>query len=92
MGYSPWGYKESDTTEPLSTHTHTHTHTHPEYVKNSTTNKQKDRPTQLKNRQRILIDMALKKVYKPQINILKDTSSHLKSANQTQKGKPLHTH
>ena len=36
--------------------------------------------------------MALKKVYKPQINILKDTSSHLKSANQTQKGKPLHTH
>ena len=86
MGYSPWGHKESDTTEPLSIHTH------PEYVKNSTTNKQKDRPTQLKNRQRILIDMALKKVYKPQINILKDTSSHLKSANQTQKGKPLHTH
>ena len=26
-GYSPWGHKESDTTEPL-THTHTHTHTH----------------------------------------------------------------
>ena len=25
MGYSPWGHKESDTTE---THTHTHTHTH----------------------------------------------------------------
>ena len=24
MGYSPWGHKESDTTE----HTHTHTHTH----------------------------------------------------------------
>ena len=23
MGYSPWGHKESDTTEP---HTHTHTH------------------------------------------------------------------
>ena len=21
-GYSPWGHKESDTTEPLSTHTH----------------------------------------------------------------------
>ena len=32
-GYSPWGHKESDTTEQLSayacTHTHTHTHTHP---------------------------------------------------------------
>ena len=36
MGYSPWGCKESDTTEQLSTyahahvyaHTHTHTHTH----------------------------------------------------------------
>ena len=31
MGYSPWGHKESDTTEQLSlsekcTHTHTHTH------------------------------------------------------------------
>ena len=26
-GYSPWGHKESDTTERL-THTHTHTHTH----------------------------------------------------------------
>ena len=25
MGYSPWGCKESDTTEQL-THTHTHTH------------------------------------------------------------------
>jgi len=25
--YSPWCYKESDTTEWLSTHTHTHTHT-----------------------------------------------------------------
>ena len=25
--YSPWGHKESDTTERL-THTHTHTHTH----------------------------------------------------------------
>ena len=25
-GYSPWGHKESDTTE-LLTHTHTHTHT-----------------------------------------------------------------
>ena len=24
-GYSPWGCKESDTTEQLSTHTHTHT-------------------------------------------------------------------
>ena len=23
-GYSPWGRKESDTTERLSTHTHTH--------------------------------------------------------------------
>ena len=27
-GYSPWGHKESDMTERLSTHTHTHTHTH----------------------------------------------------------------
>ena len=26
-GYSPWGHKESDTTEWLNTHTHTHTHT-----------------------------------------------------------------
>ena len=26
-GYSPWGRKESDTTEPLRAHTHTHTHT-----------------------------------------------------------------
>ena len=26
-GYSPWGHKESDTTEQLNTHTHTHTHT-----------------------------------------------------------------
>ena len=25
MGCSPWGHKESDTTERLSTHTHTHT-------------------------------------------------------------------
>ena len=24
MGYSPWGQKESDMTERLSTHTHTH--------------------------------------------------------------------
>ena len=30
MGYSPWGCKESDTTEHARapTHTHTHTHTH----------------------------------------------------------------
>ena len=27
VSYSPWGHKESDTTEQL-THTHTHTHTH----------------------------------------------------------------
>ena len=27
MGYSPWGLKESDTTERL-THTHIHTHTY----------------------------------------------------------------
>ena len=27
-GYSPWGHKESDTTEWLSARTHTHTHTH----------------------------------------------------------------
>ena len=26
MGSSPWGRKESDTTEPLSAHTYTHTH------------------------------------------------------------------
>ena len=25
VGYGPWGCKESDMTEPLSTHTHTHT-------------------------------------------------------------------
>ena len=25
--YSPWGHKDSDTTESLNTHTHTHTHT-----------------------------------------------------------------
>ena len=39
VGYSPWGHKESDMTERLSTHmcthahthTHTHTHTHPCY-------------------------------------------------------------
>ena len=28
MGYSPWGHKESDTTECIHTHTHTHTRTH----------------------------------------------------------------
>ena len=32
MGFSPWGRKESDTTERVHTHarahTHTHTHTH----------------------------------------------------------------
>ena len=29
MGYSPWGCKESDTTEHVHTHTtHTHTHVH----------------------------------------------------------------
>ena len=28
VGYSPWGLKESDRNERLSTHTHTHTHTH----------------------------------------------------------------
>ena len=28
--YSPWGGKESDTTEHVHTHTHTHTHTHDE--------------------------------------------------------------
>ena len=32
MGYSPWGRKESDTTEyarvRARVHTHTHTHTH----------------------------------------------------------------
>ena len=27
-GYSLWGHKEPDTSEPLATHTHTHTHTH----------------------------------------------------------------
>ena len=28
MGYNPWGCKQLDTTEPVSTHTHTHTHVH----------------------------------------------------------------
>ena len=28
LHYSPWGHKEPDMTERLSTHTHTHTHTH----------------------------------------------------------------
>ena len=32
VGYGPWGCKESDMTEPLSTHTHTHTHTHTEII------------------------------------------------------------
>ena len=34
VGYSPWGCKESDTTEWLSAHTHTHTriHTHTQVV------------------------------------------------------------
>ena len=31
-GYSPWGHKESGTTEQLSAHTHTHTHTHREAI------------------------------------------------------------
>ena len=30
VDYSPWGCKELDMTEQLSTHTHTHTHTHKE--------------------------------------------------------------
>ena len=34
-GYSPWGYKELDTIEQLSTHTHTHTHTHKQRKGNS---------------------------------------------------------
>ena len=35
MGYSPWGCKESDTTEWLRArvHTHTHTHTHTYFLK-----------------------------------------------------------
>ena len=28
VGYSPWGHKESDMTERLSTHTHTHDKSH----------------------------------------------------------------
>ena len=32
VDYSPWGYKESDTTERLSTRVHTHTHTHTELL------------------------------------------------------------
>ena len=28
VGYSPWGHKESDTTEQLSTHIHTHRYIH----------------------------------------------------------------
>ena len=27
VDYSPWGLRESDTTEHMCTHTHTHTHT-----------------------------------------------------------------
>ena len=35
MGYSPWGYKESDATERLTnTYTHTHTSTHIVYQTN----------------------------------------------------------
>ena len=33
VGCSPWGHKESDTSEQL-THTHTHTHTHKNYLVN----------------------------------------------------------
>ena len=33
--YSPWGHKDSDTTESLNTHTHTHTHTRLTYVSSS---------------------------------------------------------
>ena len=32
-GYSPWGCKESDVTEQLSTHTHTHMHTYTHIIK-----------------------------------------------------------
>ena len=28
VGYNPWGHKQLDTTEQLSTHTNTYTHTH----------------------------------------------------------------
>ena len=31
VDYSPWGHKESDTTEWLNTHTHTHTHITPNF-------------------------------------------------------------
>ena len=31
VGYSPWGHKESDMTERLSTHMCVHTHTHTPY-------------------------------------------------------------
>ena len=33
LGYSPWGHKELDMTEQLSTYIHTHTHTHT-HIKN----------------------------------------------------------
>ena len=40
VGYSPWGRKESDTTERLTrTHTHTHTHTHIYASKDNTKDK-----------------------------------------------------
>ena len=46
MGYSPWGHKESDMNEQLSTHmhacTHTHTHTHTKSLPN---NRQLNRKT-----------------------------------------------
>ena len=31
MDYSPWGLRESDTTEHMCTHTHTHTYTHTQW-------------------------------------------------------------
>ena len=33
MSYSPWGRKESDTTEHVHAHTHAHTHTHTHTLK-----------------------------------------------------------
>ena len=37
-GYNPWGGKESDLTEWLSTHTHKHTHTHTHIIKGNLMN------------------------------------------------------
>ena len=42
--YSPWGRKDSDTTEHLRVHTHTHTHTHTHSSLSKTAFEKKDTP------------------------------------------------